>query len=369
MKSFKKYLFTILSISFYSIVNAQAVLNADGPGNTYELINSVLAPNGGDVVENAECVHPEFGRHIAEVWDDDLGQYVFEFYIHVTPDNDRCINFDRQRVEIKTYDASPDNLKGISGETVVYKWRFKVPTGFQPSSSFTHIHQVKAVGGDESDPIFVLTARKGSPNKLELNYYKSSSLSSQKLTQVNLSFFENIWVEATERIKIDSVNGTYSLSIKKVSDGTSILEYSNSKLLTIRSDNTFIRPKWGIYRSLNTPSDLRDESLRFNSISIKEESLTTVGNITNSSTDNFKVIYNPATSSAKLIYNFRANSNAALDILNINGQTIKTIFNNRKLPQGEFMEQIDLSGLSSGVYFARLSTAEATKAVKLIVFK
>ena len=106
--------------------HAQTILEANGPGNTYELINSVFAPNGGDVVESAECAHPQFGRHIAEVWDDDLKKNVFEFYIHVTPDNDRCINFDRQRVEIKTYDASPDYLKGIIGETVVYKWRFKI---------------------------------------------------------------------------------------------------------------------------------------------------------------------------------------------------------------------------------------------------
>ncbi len=229
--------FVLLSFFLCSQLGfAQAVLNADGPGDTFELINSVFAPNGGNVVESAECAHPEFGRHIAEVWDEDLKQYVFEFYIHVTPDNDRCIVFDRQRVEIKTYDASPAHLKGVKGETVVYKWRFKIPAGFKPSSSFTHIHQVKAVGGDESDPLYVLTARKGSPHKLELNYYQSSSLNQQKLTQVNLSLFENTWVEVTERIKLDNVNGTYSIVIKKVSDGTTLLSYSNNKMLTIRQN-------------------------------------------------------------------------------------------------------------------------------------
>jgi hypothetical protein len=108
---------------------SQTVLEADGPGNTYELINSKFAP-GGDVVENPECIHPEFGRHIVEVWDVELNRYVFEFYSHVTPDNDRCINFDRQRIEIKTYDASPDYLKGTYGETITYKWKFKLPAGF-----------------------------------------------------------------------------------------------------------------------------------------------------------------------------------------------------------------------------------------------
>lgn len=124
----------VVSLLTKFCVYAQAItLNADGPGNTYELINSVLAP-GYDVVENSECVHPAFGRHITEVWDTDLSSYVFEFYSHVTPDNDRCIVFDRQRIEIKTYDQSPVNLIGTLGETITYKWRFKLATGFQPSS-------------------------------------------------------------------------------------------------------------------------------------------------------------------------------------------------------------------------------------------
>ncbi|MBI5473136.1 MAG: T9SS type A sorting domain-containing protein [Ignavibacteriae bacterium] len=42
--------------------------------------------------------------------------------------------------------------------------------------------------------------------------------------------------------------------------------------MTIRPDNDFIRPKWGIYRSLLAPSDLRDEAVRFNSFSITEQS-------------------------------------------------------------------------------------------------
>ena len=86
-----KITLTVLSIIFSALsVYPQVILNANGPGSTYELINSVLAP-GYDAVENPECVHPEFGRHIVEVWDTTLNQYVFEFYSHVTPDNDRCI--------------------------------------------------------------------------------------------------------------------------------------------------------------------------------------------------------------------------------------------------------------------------------------
>ena len=40
--------------------------------------------------------------------------------------------------------------------------------------------------------------------------------------------------------------------------------------MTIRPDNDFIRPKWGIYRSLKKVADLRDETVRFNEFSIRE---------------------------------------------------------------------------------------------------
>lgn len=247
---------------------AQAVLTADGPGNTYERINSVLAP-GYDVVENPECAHPGFGRHIAEVFDTDINQYVFEFYAHVNEDNDRCINFDRQRVEIKTYDQSPDSLVGTTGEFITYKWRFKIPAGFKPSSGFTHIHQVKPVNGDDDQPLFTLTVRKGNPNKLELIHVVSGTSGSNKVSIVNLSSFEGVWVEATEQLLV-GLNGTYSMNIRRLSDGASLMSYANANINTIRANNSFIRPKWGIYRSLNTPADLRDESIRFSYFSIRE---------------------------------------------------------------------------------------------------
>lgn len=244
-------------------VQQPVVLNADGPGNTYELINNVLAP-GYNAVENPECAHPAFGRHIAEVWDAELNSYVFEFYMHVTPDNDRCINFDRQRVEIKTYESSPANLKGTIGETITYKWKFRLAPGFQPSSSFTHIHQIKPVNGDDGNPLFTLTARKGNPNKLELIHDNTT-----KVATADLSLFDGVWVQAVETIKVGA-HGTYSMMIKRISDDETLLSYSSIDIKTIRPDNDFIRPKWGIYRSLNDAASLRDESIRFNSFSIEE---------------------------------------------------------------------------------------------------
>lgn len=257
-----------LSVILSNGLSAQAFLNANGPGNTFEEITATLAA-GSDTsaVEDPQCIHA--GRHISEVWDAVQGKYVYQFVMHVAQDNDRCINFDRQRVEIKTYDPSPSSLKGVTGETILYKWRFKIPVGFKPSTSFTHIHQIKAVGGNDDDPLITLTVRKTSPNKIELIHNNTT-----KVSIVNLSLFEGNWVECSEVIYVDSLHGSYSMDIKKVSDGTTILSYSNNDLMTIRSDNTFIRPKWGIYRSLNSPADLRDDTLWFSDFYIAENATT-----------------------------------------------------------------------------------------------
>ena len=245
------------------LVSAQTTLQADGPGDTYELINKALA-YGKEAVETPDCAHEAFGKHITEVMDTDLKKYVFEFSIHVTPDNDRCQKFDRQRLEIKTYEPSPDNLKGTIGDVITYKWKFKLPKGFQPSTSFTHLHQIKAVGGDDGMPIFTLSAKKGKVNKLILVHDNENILASADLVA-----FENTWVEVTEVIKVGA-QGTYSLTIKGVNNGKELLSYSNQNIMTIRPDNDFIRPKWGIYRSLKKAEDLRDETLWFADFSIAE---------------------------------------------------------------------------------------------------
>ena len=170
----KKYLSLFLLVLPY-VTNSQTRLTADGPGNTYDLIKSVLAP-GYNPIEVPDCNHTDFGNHIDEVFDSTLNTNVFRFYIHSTPDNDRCIKFDRQRNEIKTYDKSPSDLKGTQGEIVVYKWGFKLENGFQSSPNFTHIHQLKSVGGAlESMPMYTLTTRKGSPDKIQIRYAETDA--------------------------------------------------------------------------------------------------------------------------------------------------------------------------------------------------
>ena len=264
----KRNIFTILSIcSIAQLSTAQVVLNADGPGNTYEDINAVLSL-GHDVVEVPDCAHSSFGRHIDEVFDKELNAYVFRFIAHKAQDNDRCKKFDRQRIEIKTYGKSPENTKGTKGETVEYKWKFKLPSNFAVSKNFTHLHQIKSVGSEySSKPIISFTARKGTPDKLELRHAPTDEQNTLK--SVELDLLKGHWVEVTEVIHYSN-KGSYALEIKKVSNGAKVFEYSNENIDMWQDGSNFMRPKWGIYRSLKRQEDLKDEMVLFNNFSIDE---------------------------------------------------------------------------------------------------
>lgn len=246
-------------------------LTADGPGNTYELINSVLGGTG-NAIEDPDCAHVSFGRHITEVFDNTLNKDVFSFKMHVTPDDDRCNGAtDRQRNEIKTYGPSPANLKGALNETVTYRWKFKLDAGIKPSSSFTHIHQLKAGDGTNDDaPVITITPRAGNPEKLEIIHTGNTSASTLgKVKIVDLAPFKGMWVEVIEKVSYKT-SGTIDITIKKVSDGLVLLSYSNNNIDMWRDGATFVRPKWGIYRSLNNVASLRDEEVLFADFCIAE---------------------------------------------------------------------------------------------------
>lgn len=245
-----------------AVAYGQSTLIADGHTPAYTSIERFF--HAGP--ETPDCSHRQFGPHITEAFDPDLGKYVFVFSIHVTPDNDRCKNFDRQRLEIKAEGSSPDGIKGFLGDSMTYRWRFRLPEGFRPSEAFTHIHQIKAFDGDAGAPLITLTPRADSPNRLQIIHVDSHG-SGHPLAETELAPFIGQWIEAYEKVTYGS-HGTYSIELRRVKDGKVLLTYANPDLDLWRKGTTVMRPKWGIYRSLKHAEQLRDEQIRFDSFCI-----------------------------------------------------------------------------------------------------
>ena len=351
----KLILSSIIFFCFQSL-HAQVILNADGQTDTYSLITSVLAP-GHNPIEVPDCNHEEFGDHIDQVFDDELNQYVFRFHIHTEFDDDRCINFDRQRNEIKSYSNSPANLKGVEDETVIYKWQFKLAEGFQTSPNFTHIHQLKSVGGSlASMPIYTLTTRKGTPDQLELRYAETTSQVTLKKT--DLAPFIGSWIQVTETIRY-GVDGTYDIIISSVNEGTTLFEYSTDSIINWREGADFVRPKWGIYRSLLNAADLRDEMVLYANFSVEE--LEILSNEETATPENEWLASFDPFSGFLTIQNLPADGES-IRIYSNTGQKIHESGTNFRKDIS-----IDLSRLTQGVYIIQIENNTINSSKKIVV--
>jgi len=271
MKYRNKLIIPTLSIAFVLLILftnnsfAQVFVNADGATDPYKLLNS----KGWYEEENT--LHPAF-KHIQFQRDTILKKNVFAFTMHKEIDGNFSERKDRQRLEIKTFNRSPENMKAAEGETHTYRWKFKIDAGFQPSPSFCHIYQLKAGDGDDAgSPLITITPRFGKPDKLQIIFSapKNSGSKSGVLTVVDLAPFKGTWVEVSEKVKF-SHEGSYDIVIRRVSDDAVLLEQHSPVLDLWRGTATFMRPKFGIYRSLNDLSYLRDETLLFADFSLYE---------------------------------------------------------------------------------------------------
>ena len=251
-------------------------LQANGSQDAYTLINDKLVEFDGNAFETSDCSHRDFGPHITQVYDAILRKHVFRFHIHRDEDTDRCVKFDRQRTEIKVYDKSPDWMKATEQSSFAYKWKFKVDQKFQPSKKFTHFFQLKGVGGAYGMPLLTLTARKGprgQPAKLELRH--ATHAKARKIRVEKLQPFLGTWLRINVKATFGS-KGKLVIQIKSMNDNHTLMYYENNSLNMWKQDADFIRPKWGIYRSLRDKQSLRDEVIDFADIEIKVKS--TMGN-------------------------------------------------------------------------------------------
>jgi hypothetical protein len=80
--------------------------------------------------------------------------------------------------------------------------------------------------------------------------------------QTSLSPFINTWVEAFVQFRNHDA-GNIQVTLKRLSDGAILLAWNSGTVDTWRAGATYNRGKWGIYRSLNNISYLRDETVLF----------------------------------------------------------------------------------------------------------
>ena len=256
-------------------VLTERTLDADGDMSgldAYDLIRDFAGPNPIEAPDLYPINHPGV-RHIYEDLDATVGNhFVFIMHRDIDIDRDRVENDDRQRNEIKTYDNSEEAVKGFENETFVYRWKFKINSEMEVSTRFSHFFQLKAVGGSASHPILTISgAERGGEDGIEVRY---SPLQEDTILQrKDWSTVTGEWLEAYCRVTF-AESGDLRLIVTRMSDDGVIFDIDERGIDLWRGEDAshFVRPKWGIYRSILDWDNLRpdEEMVRFANFSVSE---------------------------------------------------------------------------------------------------
>lgn len=193
---------------------------------------------------------------------------VFDFQLHYALDCEPVANkLDRQRNEIKVYSNSDDRLKGYYGDTMVYSWSFRIHPDMKVSRKFTHLFQLKFVGGDSQQPAATFSgAVTGYHSKKKILFQvrntSHSGLRENKLATAPWSQFTGQWVNATVEATMLPIDrgGRLKVSLSRADTGATILSVDEAAGLW-RDGNEFMRPKWGLYRQSKHPLITEEDSL------------------------------------------------------------------------------------------------------------
>lgn len=344
----------LLSILSYH-VHAQVTLTATASsGSAYPVISAAGFGN-----ENPDCVHTSFGPHVTQAFDSDLGKNVFVFHSHIVDDNDRCINLDRVRMEIKGGGSAEEQTQGQTG---FFRWKFKLDANFIGASTFCHIFQIKAVGGDEGAPLITITPR---ASILEVIHDGGSDgVSLGQLASANLAPFKGNWVEGFIRYT-SSNNGSFQILLTRVSDGMILLSYVNTGGIDLwRTGASRNHPKWGVYRKKT--SGLRDEQVRFADFCISETSaaqcpssinrarITTNPVIQPATMANETISFpNPASGAIPIRLNLETDGITRLTVYDLTGRQLYVLVNGY-LPRGNTTVIFDRKELAAGTYVLKV---------------
>ncbi|TDD88321.1 Tat pathway signal sequence domain protein [Actinomadura darangshiensis] len=175
----------------------------------------------------------------------------YRFNMHMV---DRDTSTDRQRQEVTGMrdPAGGSYLQWRSGETWRVTYSMYIPSSLKATTTFTHIMQMKQPGAGSAPIIVQSLRRSGGTQTIELKVFEPNIL----VGRADLVPLQNKWIDVDFQLKIG--NGS-SGSVRWIlrSDGGTVIDASKTGVDTFLADR--VRPKWGIYRSIeDTSGSLQD---------------------------------------------------------------------------------------------------------------
>jgi hypothetical protein len=175
-------------------------------------------------------------------------------------DRDTTGGGDRQRTEVKGMVSGGQALKMHNNETWRIAYELFLPATLHGTSRFTHIFQLKTPATNGGPWVTMSLSRSGAAERLRLRAF--STPGSPDIGSYDLTKLREHWISVELTFKIGPM-GTGRLLLRNgTGAGDPVVVDSTHAGVNIPDQGDYVRPKWGIYRSIKSAaSDIIDTHL------------------------------------------------------------------------------------------------------------
>lgn len=196
-------------------------------------------------------------RHSDYIVVEDGDHYRFNIW---RDDRDSTGDGDRQRTEAKGMVQNGTALKMVDGQTWNISYEMYRPSTLHGTSKFTHIFQTK-IPSTDAGPFVTLDLTRESSTSETLRARAYANSGSPTIASTPLGPLRGTWVTIRWTLTIGSSGSARFVCVdsagKTVADGT-------MHGVNIPDQGDYVRPKWGIYRSVESASsDIVDTYILF----------------------------------------------------------------------------------------------------------
>ncbi|MFE0026038.1 hypothetical protein [Amycolatopsis sp. NPDC059021] len=204
----------------------------------------------------ADRGHQHPGRKYVYVEGD---HYRFDIW---ADDRDTTGGGDRQRTEVKGMVQNGTALKMRDGETWTISYEMYVPSTLHGTSKFTHIFQTKTPSTNGGPWVTLDLTRDGGTELIQARAYANPG--SPSIASTRLAPLRDKWITVEWTLTPGSKGAAACVIRDGTGPGAPVAVQGSRTGVTIPDQGDYVRPKWGIYRSVQSAkTDIIDTHLLF----------------------------------------------------------------------------------------------------------
>jgi len=181
-------------------------------------------------------------------------------------DRDTTGGGDRQRTESKGMVQNGTVLKMHNGQTWTISYEMFMPATLHGTSKFTHIFQTKTPATNAGPWVTLDLGRSGNKELLRARAYANPG--SPDIVATDLAPLRDKWITIEWTLTIGA-KGTAAFTVRNGTGPTApVAAHGSMSNVIIPDQGDYVRPKWGIYRSVQSASsDIIDTFVLFRNYS------------------------------------------------------------------------------------------------------